>query len=483
MSSNSLFSNYTLTLTTLSPVHIGAGNEKSWFKWMDFVTHKGNIYLLNQEKLFDELDGIGKLDQYTEWIAGGNFIKLQELFDKYIDPSDVAVHSFALKETDVARDIRTVVRMGGEASPAIPGSSLKGAIRSAMFNRLATPGALPKGPVGIHQKGAVNGHQKEILGDMETALTRFLRPSDILFNNGDTEIGNVQLFNLSGTLNVDNWKGSWKQHFSLSMEFIPEGKKAAFRFSVADGLWETIRRYLTSLPQKGNLVFQKGNSLQKLFKIINQHTIEHLRREIHFFSTYKNDCDDIIEEMERLKDIAEKALQHNTGCVLRMGAGAGFHGITGDWQFADHTKTGFHSAGKHGGKKFAKSRKILADALMGFVWLAPEGVTSSQEVHPAPIGEQSPESGGPPPHPINKPKPKDFAEMDPQQIVDKQTQIWAEVINGAKNVRLFLVGSQPEVQLVLSKFQKASPPADGDYVKVVVKQRKSSGEITQVAIP
>jgi len=44
--------------------------------------------------------------------------------------------------------------------------------------------------------------------------------------------------------------------------------------------------------------------------------------------------------------------------LLRLGAGSGFHAMTGDWQFDDHTETGYHQGGRNHGKKKYKSRKL-----------------------------------------------------------------------------------------------------------------------------
>ena len=59
-------------------------------------------------------------------------------------------------------------------------------------------------------------------------------------------------------------------------------------------------------------------------------------------------------------------------CILKMSAGAGFHAITGDWQFDDYTDAA--QLDRKRGGELPKSRKIAvsgtkACAPMGFIKL------------------------------------------------------------------------------------------------------------------
>jgi hypothetical protein len=72
--------------------------------------------------------------------------------------------------------------------------------------------------------------------------------------------------------------------------------------------------------------------------------MKHISREIAFFEHYdKTDdgiAEDIDEVVDNLKSLLRQAQQadENT-CFLRMSFGSGFHGITGDWRFSDHTES------------------------------------------------------------------------------------------------------------------------------------------------
>ncbi len=75
---------------------------------------------------------------------------------------------------------------------------------------------------------------------------------------------------------------------------------------------------------------------------------------MEFVSTFKDqDLDELLEEAyERVNVAAQK---HP---ILRIGAGSGFHAMTGDWQFENHIETGVHRGGRNDGKKKYKSRKF-----------------------------------------------------------------------------------------------------------------------------
>jgi hypothetical protein len=112
------------------------------------------------------------------------------------------------------------------------------------------------------------------------------------------------------------------------------------RLSIADGLGAIIAEHNKSaLPSRYDSIIQK-NPIDFLFSIINAHTQAHLKREIEFFKTYHqaDDTDLILADLKKMHDMIT-TYNDNKTCILRMASGSGFHGITGDWRFKDHSTT------------------------------------------------------------------------------------------------------------------------------------------------
>ncbi|MED9963097.1 MAG: hypothetical protein U0J38_08055, partial [Bacteroidales bacterium] len=139
---------------------------------------------------------------------------------------------------------------------------------------------------------------------------------------------------------------------------------------------ETIKHLIAKVESKKTLL-RDENSLNTLFKVINNHTKEYLEKEKAFFEKYSADKTDlIIESIDKLLNLIPS---DNSYCILKMSAGSGFHSITGDWQFEDYSngqldrKRADKKDLKTAGKILPKSRKIAVYGehfdLMGFVKL------------------------------------------------------------------------------------------------------------------
>lgn len=318
---NSLNTNHKISIEVLSPLFIGAGQEKDWVRGIDFVQYKGEIFILDKEKLFLGLDDQLQA-KYLSLVSQGKLMDLEAFITSNVDPEDYHKLVYGYDGRLPANEIKTLIR-GANGNPYIPGSSIKGAISSVVFNYL-------------HNRYAHKNIDKaeDILGRFSRSLFRFIRPSDATCNS--TEICNVELFNLFE--NRGDWRSGYKRGFNITMEnFAPESK-GEFRLSIADGLGRFLMEKVgnRALPEYYDDIFLQGNTLQFLFRLINDYTREHIRREIDFFDRFPeaDDTDLIIENLENWQAITN---QDEKTCVLRMAGGSGFHAMTGDWRYEDHT--------------------------------------------------------------------------------------------------------------------------------------------------
>lgn len=358
---NTLNNKYHIEITVLSPLSIGAGAEKDWVKGMDFVVKDSEIYLLNMRKLVN--NGINPADITTFFANKDSAGLLRKIEAKLKMVSDRVMMLPANSEND----IKSFIKNEFSGNPIIPGSSLKGAVRSVILDYLLNG----KKPCPLKEKDYFGSSND---GD---DLMRFIKFTDSEFE--ETALVNTKIFNLHRA--GDNWEGGWKHSgnhtngnfqpigFNTLYECILPNKKSVCSVMLSDSdlFNEKIQRYRDNK--------QKFLDIKKLFTIINKHTTEYIDKEIAFFKAYStNKTDRIIESLNKIKN---QVSADNSICILKMSAGSGFHSITGDWQYEDYRNPTHHT----GVPKY-KSRKIACQrndtfSLMGFVKLR---VMTNEEV-------------------------------------------------------------------------------------------------------
>lgn len=382
---------YDLKIEVLTPLSIGAGAEKDWVKGVDFVVNKGKIYKLNLKKIVKE--GVN-IDRLTSFFASKNE---QGIINLITEPNLEKVSDFVMTlPADSPNDIKAFVKNQLTGKPILAGSSLKGAIRSILFDYLRD-----------RERDENQVFGSSVKGD---EFMRFIKISDAEFDG--TSLVNTKIFNLQ---RKRDWVGGWKHggketgdkfnptgfntiyetlmpsdvgcaSFMVSNQFIEVDWRRFYdqwqRETRKDAEKETIKHLIAKVESKKTLL-RDENSLNTLFKVINNHTKEYLEKEKAFFEKYSADKTDlIIESIDKLLNLIPS---DNSYCILKMSAGSGFHSITGDWQFEDYTiesitlkrnggtdkSFGYNIDGKK--SKSAKSRKIAVYGehfdLMGFVKL------------------------------------------------------------------------------------------------------------------
>lgn len=379
--------NHTIYLKVLTPLHIGGAQEKHLQDGLDFIRIGKTTWKLNWERIYRTF----KSDKVADAIVSKTLVELLE--------SDI--ENVASKMRDILSstgEVKAFIRDGfGRAY--IPGSSIKGALKNWLYS------AYDKNPKGT----------KNLFGSFDTDLFRFIKSSDCYMNK-EVVIYPTKTFNLHKY--GGNWEGGWKHKFksfdgkpTTSNEFKNTGfvtdyecfkmdNLGSFSLSIHLALPDDFKSKLfdneiQKLEHKASKAFKENDKrklqnqiktinngkdslerfydktpLNGLFKNINAQLKQHIERELAFFENYKNaeGTEEIINAFENLKNIVENI--NDNQCVLRLSAGSGFHGMTGDYQFTDHVNTGFWD----NGKVKLKSRKIAFTPNemfpMGFVLLS-----------------------------------------------------------------------------------------------------------------
>ena len=326
---------YPIELEVITPLSVGAGNDNEWMRGIDFVQKDGKVFVLDIQKAAEQGVDFGRLTSlFLNYDEKGICTLIGEKLEsvsRYIFESPVLTNN----------SIKTFLRTQLYGKPVIAGSSLKGSVRSALFNHLRD-----------NEKT-----NEEVFGNMKdgTDFMRFIRISDIEMPS--TALINTKLFNLRK--DDSEWGGGWKHGmnettsqfksngFNTLYECVLPGSKGLGAIILAGGAYELMSKNtdkpISHAQEKKELL---SGDIKGLFHVINLVTKNYLSKEKAFFEKYPAErSEELIDNVNALLDMIPS---DDSYCLLKMSAGVGFHSITGDWQYDDYSKDNAHTVKKNG---------------------------------------------------------------------------------------------------------------------------------------
>ncbi len=306
-----------LKITLLAPVHIGNGQEA-------FVK-EGE--LLRFEQLVEEL--LANVPLSAEGLSAIKR-KIQSLI---VGSEKAALH----------------VRSQLYDLPMVPGSSLKGWLRTLMVRRaIETTGIKPKCEDGKDKKYEDKLITK-LIGNFENSLMRHFHCYDFLFKS--SEVWRSKVVGAP----VGNGQGGWKNKlrgeygrkfdpksfFQLKEALPPKAISYGYiDYEVRRALWEKVKKGFTW----GNYSFihsllEHLSNPMELWKTIFQWNTKfmekYVEKELEFFNYF--DFDHREKVLKQLKELKQKLKESDgTFTIIRLGWGIGFHAVTGDWRYDKH---------------------------------------------------------------------------------------------------------------------------------------------------
>lgn len=189
---------YMMTLTILSPVHIGSGVD---IDPLEYVVKNGIFYRLDLPKFINHLDSAVRRE-FSQKASDPNPIVLRDFIRRHAaNPEKFAcfqadagafesVYQASLKDSKRRLEICLMTRSPGKWQAYIPGSSVKGAIRTAIVSQLAKGKRLPR----IEPKS----FEKDLLayGDAKQDPFRCIKISDAPLPQASTFIDKTEIFKL-----------------------------------------------------------------------------------------------------------------------------------------------------------------------------------------------------------------------------------------------------------------------------------------------
>lgn len=380
-----------IKITNLTQVHIGSGETLQ--KDTDFIVRyngkDSDIYIIDPDRI-GKIIGTDQrvLDQWIASIEKGDTNSFFDLFLRGAKPEDYSkrcITNFAGNKRGMT--LKEFIH-DGTGRPYIPGTSLKGAMRTAIITFLASriPEAekekivcrlTEKGGRYQDEFGTHRSAEDVMFGDTPNeSLMRFIRVGDAYYDKGtELAVTQVSLNQRTSCNELFDRKGA------QPVEAIGAEETSSFSLAIDKKKFEEVfvQRDKGSKELKGmKFLPAEISTITGLFKVINDHTKHLVESEISYWKglTQYYGADNYIDEMENILDDVNACKDGE--CVMRVGQATGWRFITGAWtedleNFYDKVvpKARPHNRDRYSGYDFPKTRRIDDESyLFGFVKLS-----------------------------------------------------------------------------------------------------------------
>lgn len=358
------------SIEVLTPVHIGSGVKLA--EGIDFIKTDYSVHIVSQAELMKHIEN--DPDEMERFIQGN--YKLSAL--KRIP--DGKKYNISIGRTSEINEFEK----NGNGKPYVPGSSLKGSIRTILIKK-RFDALSPSDKNNLLQRVTSNKKEwasepivKELLGDnSNNNLMRALEIFDAEFE--DLELEKILILSLTNVTGTSyGWKQLWNrqnttnpnQASQIIAESLPIGVKGYSSISLSNFLFDDSTAQST-------LHFSENTfqSFQNLKTVINNYSKQKLEKEKLFFEKLTNPkkLNLVIEEIDNLIKKIEKLSKDEF--IMRVSWGSGWKGMTGDFledlikdqtnneKWIDYFRNKYNrpkgSMGKEGFPIFPKTRRIV----------------------------------------------------------------------------------------------------------------------------
>jgi len=382
MSNHIIRTVYQCNLQILTSVHVGSGEKL--VENFDFFPQGSKIHIINSSTMFAAVEKLGadKIMEFTRVVEDGDIAAWLQKQGIRLD--NIASHSFNFSEKKTPRKIHAHIR-DAFGNPLIPGSSLKGALRTAIIRKLVGTAnnysllnfeilAIKKRDKWPRPQEADKYFLKKLLGDdPKTNLLRTLTVGDFTFSSQNVSIHEAYVYRMdspsgSSMTRKKNKRGRLMAPIvveKLSESFASQGTVSFDEF----------------LPEKNNekkcFKFKARLSLPWLLdacRSLTRHTIE---TELQFLEGKAGKpVDGLRGFYTRLSEQIEKLSENEV--IIQTAWGSGWRGMTGQLlesdDLTDDLRKKLQLAGKYLSFPFPKSRRLTlvngTDNPMGWIKLS-----------------------------------------------------------------------------------------------------------------
>lgn len=320
------FETYRLELTPLSPVHIGSGESIEPYEYV-LLKEDGNTFLIaiHLPRLIADLDA-NKRRELDDILDRGDFLVLRRWLHDHADPNRYArfrvqVQNPAAKairecidHPDRAGRIELMCRRADNGVPYIPGSSIKGALRTAVVDRLL--GSMQQSAEARHAFKQGEGSTLEAVAlrsikdkrpDLYKDPFRQIAITDIELFADSCYIDQVQIVRPNGHQGRPNAEQGIQIYRDMTWSLLD---------NAADTYVGEVRHY-THLGRRlasDVPVVARSLSIPEIIKACREYYLEEVERQLDIFPPRGPDSDEIRETLLK----ATRSLRDHE-CIVRIG--------------------------------------------------------------------------------------------------------------------------------------------------------------------
>ena len=314
-----------MKVTALTPIHIGSGiflqNNTDFCIFTDKDEYR-MISVIDEKKILD-LVGLEHLNDWVNSIEKGeNVCDFVKRYAPHATPENFAKRCFQTfyeKRMENGSTLKECMH-DGTGRPYIPGSSIKGAIRTCVLASIMDDKQNIDDLILFDKKNPI---EKTIFGsEPNYDVFRFIQIGDAFFNK------NCEIATMLVNLNIRKQEELADDSKKQLVEAIGAEEEATTTIKL-----ETERNKIFSLKNRDISKFpSQMDSIENLFETINKHTLKLLNEEVEIWedvSQTKSGADTYIENIQSMID--EIKACSSKECVLRLGHTSGWRFITGAW--------------------------------------------------------------------------------------------------------------------------------------------------------
>lgn len=360
-----------MKLETLTSLHIGSGNMLQ--KDSDFVFGKDAedypvVGVIDPRKVLT-LVGEENIDAWTVGIENGR--STEDIVKQYAPIATITDYSLHTIDSYLSRtpqQIKEFIRDGLDR-PYIPGSSIKGAIRTAVLASIAATMNEAEILRDIRKNGNITAKtfEAKVFGkDPNHDVFRYLLVGDAFATGYRTAVYNMV------NINERTERGFWDTSKQMATEVLLSGTEVDFSLVLKQP--ELRPADMPAMPKA-------LSSVDALLNVINNHTRTLLADEIDILESKNVDSrseEKVNSYIGQLKDLLNTAneCQGTHSAVMRIGHGSGWRFITGAWteRLSDNFEAIVNKARPGNMKRYAdydfpKSRRLEEEECepLGFV--------------------------------------------------------------------------------------------------------------------
>ncbi len=331
-----------LMLEVLTPLHVGSGEELR--QDLDYIDRNGVPLVVDRQRTLDALvSGDQALDKVItdDW----NLAELVRLAGQdfgYPLP-------WLSGRSEMPETLREQIK-DAKFRPYVPGSSIKGAIRTALLAEwlqckpdysfqalLPCPQHGRCDPSRTEPSRRAQFAAQDLLKDVFGAnpnrdILRAMQVSDVRFQTANLRLTDIRWLNIIRVQGQEKaaWRDmrsrksekNWQDTSGLYAETLTPASTASLalgwdRFLLSDlGKWNAPTHGAKLLPA----------DFPALRKVLNSHASRILNNEIAFFNQYQ-----VVPPKQQLQQLLNRISNDGEGAYLRLAWGSGWRGMTGDW--------------------------------------------------------------------------------------------------------------------------------------------------------